>query len=192
MRRTDGSIAWAALDLLCCLLLVVYTLIAPPHAHSARIDTQGAYAVVLEWPRASQDDLDLYVEDSAGDVAWYGHRDARSLQLEHDDLGALTGTNYAVGPNYERIVLRTAVPGTYAAVVHEYCKVVPGPTRATVELWKLGTNQRPVTVRRMVLIRQGDQQTAFRWTLDAAGNVISINRLPVTLSQASGVGCDSS
>jgi hypothetical protein len=189
MRRTDGSIAWAALDLLCCLLLVVYTLIAPPKARSARIDTHGAYAVVLEWPRLSKDDLDLYVQDPSGKVAWYGRRDEQSLQLEHDDLGAGTGTSYGVGPNYERTILRAADPGTYAAVVHEYCKAVPGPVSATVELWQLGTEQRPVTVRRLVLTRQGDVQTAFRWTIDAAGKVVSTDRLPVNLTQASGVGC---
>lgn len=189
MRRTDGSIAWAALDLLCCLLLVVYTLIAPPRARSAKIDTQGAYAVVLEWPRASRDDLDLYVQDPSHQVAWYGQRDPPTMQLEHDDLGSATGTNYQVGPNYERIIVRTTITGTYAAVVHLYCQAAPGPVRASVELWKLGTSQRPVTISHLVLSRQGDQQTAFRWTLDAGGNVTSTDKLPVTLSQAAGVGC---
>jgi hypothetical protein len=190
MRRTDASIAWAALDLISCLLLVVYTLIAPPKARTARIATPGAYAIVLEWPRRSTNDLDLYVRDPAGNVAWFGQHDGGSLQLEHDDLGAGTGTSYGFGPNYERTVVRTTTPGVYAAVVHVYCQREAGPTPATVELWKLGAQQqRPVTARRLVMGRGGDEQTAFRWTLDQAGDVVATDRLPVTLPQASGVGC---
>ncbi len=189
MRRTDASIAWAALDLVSCLLLVVYTLIAPPRAHSANVVTPGAYAVVLQWPRSSPNDLDLYVRDPAGDVVWFARPAVGPLQLEHDDLGAGTRTNYAVGPNYERTVLRTAVPGTYTAVVHVYCQRQAGTTPATVELWKLGTDLRPVSVRRLAMIGAGDEQTAFRWTLDQAGNVVSTDRLPVTLPEASGIGC---
>lgn len=189
MRRTDGSIAWAALDLVSCLLLVVYTLVAPPRARSSRIVTQGAYAVVLQWPRASLDDLDLYLQDPAGKVAWYGQRDVGGVQLEHDDLGADTGTSYQFGPNYERAVVRTTTPGTYAAVVHVYCKRQPGPIRASAELWRLGANQRPLETRSLVLTRAGDEQTAFRWSVDAAGDATAIDHLPVTLVQASGVGC---
>jgi hypothetical protein len=189
VRRVDGSIAWAALDLVSCLLLVVYTLVAPPRARSARIVTQGAYAVVLQWPRASRDDLDLYVQDRTGQVAWYGQPDTGALQLEHDDLGARTGTSYQFGPNYERTVVRTVTPGTYAAVVHAYCKRDPGPAHASVELWRLGTNQRPLETRDVVLAATGDVQTAFRWKVDAAGDVTGVDHLPVTLAQASGVGC---
>lgn len=189
MRRTDASVAWAALDLVSCLLLVVYTLIAPPRAKSANVVTPGAYAIVLEWPRSSPNDLDLYVRDPAGNVAWFGTPAAGSLQLEHDDLGAGTGTSYAVGPNYERTVIRTTLPGTYAAVVHVYCQRRPGPTSATVELWKLGTGLRPVIVRTLSLGAAGEEQTAFRWTVDKSGSVVSSDRLPVTLPQASGVGC---
>lgn len=144
---------------------------------------------MLQWPRASTDDLDLYVEDPAGQVAWYGQRDIGGVQLEHDDLGAQTGTSYAFGPNYERAVVRTTTPGTYAAVVHVYCKREPGSMRATVELWRLGANQRPLETRSLVPARGGDEQTAFRWSVNAAGEITAIDHLPVTLTQASGVGC---
>jgi hypothetical protein len=167
----------------------VYTLIAPPKARTANVVTAGAYAIILEWPRASTTDLDLYVQDPAGNVAWYGHPAAGALQLEHDDLGAGTGTNYNSGPNFERTVVRTTIPGTYAAVVHLYCQLDPGPTTALVELWKLGTEQRPVSVRRLTLEQQGDEQTAFRWTLDQHGNVVSTDKLSVSLPKGSGVGC---
>ena len=189
MRRTDGSIAWAALDLVSCLLLVLYTLVAPPRARSAKVTTQGAYAVVLQWPRRSRNDLDLYVENPAGKVAWYGQRDIGGVQLEHDDLGAGTGTSYQFGPNYERTVVRTTSPGTYAAVIHVFCKRDPGPERADVQLWSLGRNQRPLETATVTLGTPGDEQTAFRWTVDAAGKTTSIDRLPVSLRQASGVGC---
>jgi hypothetical protein len=189
VRRVDGSIAWAALDLVSCLLLVVYTLIAPPRARAARIVTQGAYAVVLQWPRASRDDIDLYVKDSSGNVSWFGKPDTASLQLEHDDLGAGTGTSYQFGPNYERIVIRASAAGTYAAVVHVYCKLERGPAHGSVSLWRLGANQRPLENRTLVLRTAGDEQTAFRWTVDSRGNLTGIDHLPVTISQAAGLGC---
>jgi hypothetical protein len=191
MRRTDGSLAWAALDLTCCLLLVVYTLVAPPKARTSNVTTEGAYAVVLEWPRASRDDLDLYLQDPAGKVAWYGQPDAAELHLEHDDLGAKTNTGYQLGPNYERAIVRTTAVGTFAAVVHMYCKRDSKPVTATVELWKLGTSQQPLRTRRLVIAGRGQQQTAFRWRLDASGAVVGTDELPANLSQAAGegVGC---
>lgn len=189
MRRTDGSLAWAALDLTCCLLLVVYTLVAPPKARTSNIATEGAYAVVLQWPRASRDDLDLYLQDPAGNVAWFGQHDAAELHLEHDDLGAGTGTSYQVGPNYERAIVRATIAGTFAAVAHMYCKRAPGPVSVTVELWKLGADPRPVRTRHLQLVGRGEQQTAFRWKLDRTGAVVATDELPVKLNQASGDGC---
>ena len=99
MKSEDSALAWVAIDFLCCILLVVYTLIAPPPKPAA-IETLGLYAVTIEWPAGMHSDIDLYVGAPDGEVAYYANSDARAVTLEHDDLGAPDKRNF------ERSVIR--------------------------------------------------------------------------------------
>src|SRR3954470_22035267 len=83
---SESPLAWVAIDFLCCLLLVVYTLIAPP-PKPASIDTLGQYAIRVTWPANANDDVDTYVQDPAGNIAWFNNSDVALMHLEHDDLG---------------------------------------------------------------------------------------------------------
>lgn len=182
--RGEAAIAFAALDFLSALLLAVYVLIAP-HAAKPSTVTRGAYAVVLTWPESSNDDLDLYVQDPAGHVVWWNAREGGAMHLEHDDLGLMiSGPVPGSSVRQERVVIQTAQAGEYVTGVHEYDKRDPGPTHATVALYRLDGGFAEITERRVTLRANGDWRTGFRFVVDGRGRVRSINHLPKVLARS--------
>ena len=58
-----------------------------PEAKDGKIDTKAEFLVTMDWPDNHPDDLDLFVQDPAGNIAWYRHREAGFLVLDRDDRG---------------------------------------------------------------------------------------------------------
>ena len=179
---TDSPLAWVAIDFLCCLLLVVYTMIAPP-TKPASIDTLGQYAVEVTWPAGRNDDVDTYVEDPAGNIASFSDHDVGLMHLEHDDLGTSSdrivhaGNAAMVNDNRERVVLRGAIPGEVTVNVHAYRLAKRSVCPVTVTLYRLRGEDSTLLERRLTLGRQGEEATAFRFTLDGRGRLTAHNQL---------------
>jgi hypothetical protein len=170
------------------LVVVVDSLVAVVQMQQAIIErasfrppsvtTFGQYAVTMT--ARTIDDLDLFVRDPHGDVAWYGSLQSGPLSLEHDTIPGRTDPR-ATG-EHELTVIREASPGEYTANVLFY----KGSARArvTVDLWDLrGWGKRIVLSRTFVVHAQGDQATAFRWRLNGAGGLVGHNQLPADLLQ---------
>jgi hypothetical protein len=189
----DSPLAWVAIDFLCCLLLVVYTLIATP-AKTPSIDTFGQYAVEVAWPAAQNDDVDTYVQDPAGNLAWFADSDVGLMHLEHDDLGRSSdvlanGRDVAVvNDNEERVVLRGVIPGEVTVNVHAYQKVADGPVPVRVAVYRLRGADRALLRRTVRLAYQGQERTVFRFTLDWAGRLVDHNELEKPLVSAASDG----
>jgi hypothetical protein len=172
--------AFAAIDFLSCLL-VVFVAVAltsrPP-----QVKTYGAYAVVLTWPKGPND-VDLYVRDPQGATAFFGNPQVDQMQLEHDDLGTARTAYAHANENQERIVLRSAAPGQWIANVQLYNRVQGvAPILVAVTLWDLRTEDRVAYKDTRTLKRNGDERTAFRFTIDHAGKIAGISHLPLSLS----------
>jgi hypothetical protein len=111
-------------------------------------------------------------------MAWYGHLQAGPLSLEHDTIPGVTDP-IADGV-HELTVIRETAAGEYVANVDVYNG--DRPAAVTVELWDLRGWSRKVLLRRTVRVQsQGDQRTAFRWRLNAAGDLVGHNQLPADL-----------
>jgi hypothetical protein len=183
----DSPLAWVAIDFLCCLLLVVYTMIGTPQK-AASIDTFGQYAVAVGWPADENDDVDTYVQDPAGNIVWFGDSDVGLMHLEHDDLGRTSdvlqhGQDVAVvKDNEERVVLRGVLPGEVTVNVRAYRKVTDGTIPVSVVLYRLRGDDRPLLRRTVQLSFQGQETTAFRFTLDRAGRLVDHNELAKSLA----------
>lgn len=172
------GIAFAALDLMGSLLLVIYALINPPvtEARSA-IETHGRWAVVMTW-EASDNDVDLWMQQPDGRrVFWRNPRSPES-HLEQDDVGIRADCRTCV--NVERMVIRSVQPGEAILTAHCYaCYDVP--IAVTVTLWRLqGADTKVYTVR-LVMRRNREEQTAFRMRLSESGALQDLNRLPASL-----------
>jgi hypothetical protein len=176
MRRGSG-LAFAALDFVGCLFLVALLRMGtptPPH-----ITTFGTYAVTMTWPRGDND-VDLYLRDPAGGVCFYANVSVNMMHLEHDDLGYKV-SGYREG-NAERIVIRGIDAGEFIANVHMYRRSEGrAPLPVTVQLWSLQGEDKVVTERRVTITRDGDERTAFRFTVSRSGAVTATSHLPKSL-----------
>lgn len=190
------ALAWAAIDFLTCLLLVIYTLVAPPpKKHTpARIPTNGAYAVQLAWPNESCDDVDLYVEAPDQKVSFFAGKDAGLMALGHDDLGCFNDTygegsqQVTIKSNHEETLIRGTVAGWYIVNVEMFNKIDKGQgTPVVVTLWHLG-GKADKQVREAVwtLHATGDERTMFRFKVNASGQITSYNTLQVRLTKLIG------
>jgi hypothetical protein len=172
--------AFAAIDFLSCLL-VVFVAVAltssPP-----QVKTYGDYAVVITWPRTGHNDVDLYLRDPAGHTSYFEKPQAGSMQLEHDDLGTRDTSYKHAKQNQERTVIRSATPGQWIANVALYSRD-PGanPIPVAITLWDLRGNDRVVYSDRRGLTEQGEEKTAFRFTIDSSGGAGEISHLSTSL-----------
>jgi hypothetical protein len=153
----------------------------------SHLATDGLYAVVMTWPDGSDDDVDLYVRDPLGQIAFFQGRDAGLMHLENDDLGSRSDTLTTAGgtvkvdKNEERVIIRGAVPGEYVVNAQMYSKRSPGPTPVTVKLYRLSGNDTEVKSVTRTLLHDGDESTAFRFSLDQGGDVTGYNDLRMSL-----------
>lgn len=169
MGRRRAVAAALAIALLGDLLLIVLALTNPPVTNPKHsIDELGRYAVDMTWPGRLDEDMDLWCTDPKGNVAWFNSRDAGFLSLQHDDLGNLSDPT---GDNHERLIVRAIVAGEYVCNVHVYRKRGGRATPVTVTLTRLAGDDTVLYARTLSMRAQGDEQTAFRFTLDRQGRL---------------------
>ena len=177
MRTLRYAVALVVVvDFLVAVVQMQQAIIERASFTKASVTTYGQYAVTMS--AKTSDDLDLYVRDPAGDVAWYGSLQAGPLSLEHDQIPGVTDPVSA--GVHELTIIRESKAGEYVANVDVY----NGGSRAdaTVELWDLRGVQKRMVLRRTVRVRfPGQQVTAFRWRLDANGNLAGHDTLPTNL-----------
>jgi hypothetical protein len=140
------------------------------------VTTYGQFAVTLT--AKTKDDLDLYVRDPDGHIAWFRGLQAGALSLEHD---MIPGTSDPVAAGvHELTMVREATPGEYIVNVVDY--EGNAPAIATVQLWDLrGWSKRRLLTRQLRLGSSGEQRTAFRWRLDPSGRFAGHNELAADL-----------
>jgi hypothetical protein len=163
-------------DFLVAVVQMQQAMVARASFRPPSVTTYGQYAVTMT--AKTHDDIDLYVRDPSGDIGWYGALQTGALSLEHDTIPGLTDP--AKDGEHELMVVRESSPGEYVANVQVYKGSAPAVV--TVELWDLRGLRKHVVYSRSFTVRhEGAQATAFRWTLDARGDVTGHSLLPADL-----------
>lgn len=178
MTRSRSGLAYAAIDLCVCLILVILVQINPPSKRSPSIETLGLYAVVTTWEGES--DVDTYAMDPSGHVAYFAAQNAGQMHLEHDVIPDVTEIGIK-GQREERLILRGTEAGEYVANVQMYRKVGAGPTRVRVRLYRLRGDDTLVQDRTVTLPSDGSERTAFRFTMNGKGDVTGFSDLQRSL-----------
>lgn len=153
------------------------------------IETAGKYAVIVTWPDKNRDDVDTYVRDPDGKIVYFNMREPGFMHLERDDRGEIGDVvnGVKVEQNVERVVFREVVTGEYAVVVHMYAKRIQEPTAVDIVLVKLKPHEE-IVKRQRVLAKNGDEQTAFRFTIGPDGSIASTTDLPLEKRLTGGSG----
>ena len=174
--------------LLCfaALFCLAFILINPSNKNKT-VEAKAEFMITIIWPADMDDDVDTYVEDPEGNLVAFNRREQGLMHLDRDDVGFSSDriqTSFGVveyKENREIVSLRGIVPGEYVVNVHMYTKREDKETPVTILLEKINPFKL-VTARNVVLVQQGDEKTAFRFTLDDEGKVIDTNDLEKSLT----------
>src|ERR1700740_933849 len=168
-------------------LFFIALLSISPDAKDGKIDSKAEFIITMVWPDNHPDDLDLFVQDPIGNIAWYRHREAGFLTLDRDDRGGANDFLIVHGhkipsPIREEIVtVRGIVAGEYTVNVSHFQATTGRPVEATVKVQKLNPTAQVVFDNKFTLDHTGDEKTAVRFRLDAEGKVVNVNRRPKSL-----------
>lgn len=171
------------------MLFISFALIRP-EAKTGVIDTKAEMIITVSWPDNNEDDIDTYVQEPSGNVVWYHSMQKGLVTLDRDDRGAyldevtVDGQVIKFPLNQETVTVRGIVAGEYVVNLYHYLNPSNAPVPVTVKVEKVNPTLSVVYYDTVVLKGKGDEATAVRFTLDAAGNVSDVNTRQVSLIQA--------
>jgi hypothetical protein len=158
-----------------------------PDAKDGKIDSKAEFIITMDWPDNHPDDLDLFVQDPVGNIAWYRHREAGFLTLDRDDRGGandfivVNGRKIPSPIREEIVTVRGIVPGEYTVNLSHFQATTGQPVAATVKVQKLNPAAQVIFDDKVTVDHTGDEKTALRFKLDAEGKVIDVHRRPKSL-----------
>jgi hypothetical protein len=158
-----------------------------PDAKEGKIDSKAEFIITMDWPDSHPDDLDLFVQDPIGNIAWYRHREAGFLTLDRDDRGGandfilVNGRKIASPIREEIVTVRGIVAGEYTVNISHFQATTGQPVPATIKVQKLNPAAQVIFDDKVVVDHTGDEKTAVRFRLDAEGKVIDVQRRPKSL-----------
>ena len=169
-----------ALQVVAFLFFLALLAIAPD-AKDGKINSKAEFIITMDWPDNHPDDLDLFVQDPAGNIAWYRRREAGFLVLDRDDRGGandfiiVNGKKIPSPIREEIITVRGIVAGEYTINVSHFQALTHQPVFATVKVQKLNPTAQVIYDNVVSVDHTGDEKTAVRFTIDADGKVIDVN-----------------
>ena len=107
-------------------LFFLALLAVSPDSKEGKIDSKAEFIITMDWPDNHPDDLDLFVQDPAGNIAWYRHREAGFLTLDRDDRGGandfivVNGQKIPSPIREEIVTVRGIVAGEYTVNVSHF------------------------------------------------------------------------
>ena len=168
------DIIFLALAGFVAIVLLLLPHLNPPAKAEAETNSPGNVIVELRWPDDLNSDVDLWVEAPGDKPVGYSNKGGVSFNLLRDDLGNLAD---ATRMNYEVSYSRGVPSGEYTVNVHLYrnlsgAVVVP----VTVVVSVKPTEEAPakqILATGVELNHEGQEITAFRFSLDEKGHLIS-------------------
>jgi hypothetical protein len=158
-----------------------------PESKDGKIDSKAEFIITMDWPDNHPDDLDLFVQDPLGNIAWYRHREAGFLTLDRDDRGGandfiiVNGRKLPSPIREEIVTVRGIVAGEYTVNISHFQATTGLPVAATVKVQKLNPTAQVVFDDKVIVDHTGDEKTALRFKVDAEGRVVDVYRRPKSL-----------
>jgi hypothetical protein len=188
--RKQYQSSMAFLDLLFNMLLafvafffLTLILVNPKVKNEKNVEAKAEVIITVTWDKNCPDDVDTYVEDPTGRIVYFQRKEDGLMHLDRDDLGwandkivTPSGT-FEYNENREIVTLRGLIPGEYCVNVHMYSKREIGDTKVRIIAEKINPSLRLYAAEEVTLFENGDERTAFRFTVTAKGDIINVNKL---------------
>jgi hypothetical protein len=172
-----GTVFRDVITLALCGFVAIVVLLLPhlnPPVQAAAVEgiaAPGNVIVEIRWPDGNDADADLWVQ-APGDVpVGYSNKGGAIFNLLRDDLGHIGDPTPL---NYEISYSRGIPPGEYAANVHLYRNPKRQPVEITMTVSvksDVHASAKHLLTTSLVLRREGEELTGFRFRLDADGNL---------------------
>jgi hypothetical protein len=136
----------------------------------------------MDWPDNHPDDLDLFVQDPVGNIAWYRHREAGFLTLDRDDRGGandfivVNGKKIPSPVREEIVTVRGIVAGEYTVNVSHFRAITGQPVPVNVKVQKLNPTAQVIFDNKVTVDHNGDEKTAVRFWVDGEGKVTDVQQ----------------
>ena len=162
-------------------LFFIALLAIRPEATDGKINSKAEFIITMDWPDNHPDDLDMFVQDPVGNIAWYRRREAGFLVLTATIAAARMISSWSTARKSPRrfarniVTVRGIVPGEYTINVSHFQALTGTPVIAKVKVQKLNPTAQVIYDNIVSVDHTGDEKTAVRFTLDAAGKVIDVN-----------------
>lgn len=181
-----GVMLFKALQVIAFLFFLALLAVSPD-SKDGKIDSKAEFIITMDWPDNHPDDLDLFVQDPAGNIAWYRHREAGFLTLDRDDRGGandfiiVNGKKIPSPIREEIVTVRGILAGEYTVNISHFRATTREPVIANVKVQKLNPTAQVVFDNKLQLDHAGDEKTAVRFRIDAEGKVINVDQRPKSL-----------
>ncbi len=179
----------------------------PKSRKSGDVAAKAEFILNLNWTDDDPNDIDLWVQNPAGDVVWFRSREAGLMHLDRDDRGSsndsveVNGRTITNPLNQEVVTLRGIVAGEYIVNAHYYdqSKSASADTRplsardqarlgqpvpVTLSLVKVNPRAEVAFYGQHTLKGQGDEATLVRFTVRTDGSITGLNTLAKALATA--------
>ncbi len=166
------------------MVLLLLPHLNPPATADEGTPAPGNVIVEISWPNQTDADVDLWVQ-APGDVpVGYSNKGGLIFNLLRDDLG---GQSDVTEINYEVSYSRGVPAGDYTVNIHLYRDMsgqLPLPVSVSVSVKPTAqVSAKRILTTRIDLLHQGQEITAFRFSLDKKGGLVagSVHDLPRAL-----------
>ncbi len=166
------------------VVLLLLPHLHPPKEAEAAIRSPGNVIVEIRWPDEIDADIDLWVQAPGDTPVGYSNKGGAIFNLLRDDLGRRGDSTEL---NYEISYSRGVPAGEYTVNVHLYRNsggYVSIPVTISVSVKaKSNESARRVLATELLLENEGEERTAFRFSLDDEGRLMreSVHDLPKPL-----------
>ncbi len=166
------------------VVLLLLPHVHPPKEAEAAIRSPGNVIVEIRWPDEIDADIDLWVQAPGDTPVGYSNKGGTIFNLLRDDLGQRGDSTEL---NYEISYSRGVPAGEYTVNVHLYRNsgaYVSIPVTISVSVKaKTSESARRLLATKLLLENEGEERTAFRFSLDHKGRLMreSVHDLPKPL-----------
>jgi len=166
------------------MLFILAMMLISVQPKKANITTKAEFVITLTWDEKNNDDIDIWIEDPAGEVVFFREKEKGLTHLDRDDLGDTNdtvlmpdGTTFRYPYNQEIVTIRGIIPGEWTVNVHMYRKKSTEILAiAEVKVEKLNPSVTLIAYQRIELPNDKDEKTVVRFTMDNNGNVLDLHR----------------
>jgi len=177
------------------LFLVALVFLNPP-AETGIIDPKAEFLITVSWPDGNPNDIDIWMAGPDNTEVNYKQTQSGLLHLDRDDRGMINDTQIVNGTvidnplNQEVLTIRGRPPGEYIINLHYFkTQLADSPINqpvtdvvpVTVYLAEVNPRMKVLFYNTTEMQKEGDEVTAFRFTILPNGEVSNINQLQKSL-----------